>query len=526
MELTEDDIFLATGVENSYSFEREWKSFEDKEKFIYEHEYIAVRSTKVNLIESEVSFEILPDIDGITIEWSNLSETTHAFHHLFLAYNRIKSLYPFLKKHVDLRQHSRESRAVFKSCLGVPFFTDSGWEYILGLMPKADVSVEYQSDRIKAVTIAWLSDVKLEFRNRLIALISAGSMRRTIDKMNICDVSEIFILPEDSEEMLKVFQESINCTAAPQDFEPIIFSYRFGEKNRGTVTLPIRNATGVRKVCLHVGMSVEPKHPEESIFWSRNGLQKLVGNVGQLTTASGLFECANYHSLNYGVSLDVSGRLRRVSRYPETLHFMQLYADIPHRYPKTRYHPVSASILFGSGLRNSSEALMKEGQNYISEVRSNFMKMTRSVCRLEFVMSLPSTLIVDTVLAKDLVDVSHLFEVLRDVDVLIPFADTQFMSSLKHIGFIVCDKLQSLFDEHKGSSNSSAVWEAYQLELTVEKILWGHPLSYLSNQCAVNLGPGISIPSRCSSDQYGFLRLENKFACCSDEHSSSIPRVK
>lgn len=521
MEVNEDDFMLATGIENSVSFMREWNAYTDKREFLYRHGYICARATKVSMKETENSLELYPDIDGVTIEWNNLAETSHQFHHLFLiprGYKSIKNVYSLLKKHVKLNEYSPESRTVIRECVGTSIFTDSGWEYVIALIPSFDNNTAFAKNIIWELTLTWLKKVKEEFRNRLIGLISNGSLRRTLDKNNVYDVSQVFILPPDSPAILGVFQESVNATVTPQGFQSIIFSYRFGEKNRDIVSIPVLRSSSVKRMCVHVGISVEPALSEESVFWSRQGIENIAENRGNVTTCCSLFECANFQSDNYGSHLSVSGKLRRICRFPEHVHFVQLYADIPHRYPKTRYHPVSASVIFCAGLRNANDALRTDAARYISEIRSNFLKMTNSVCRLEFVMSLPA--IEDHVSAAGLINLSNVCELLCDKAMIIPFAEQSFMTCLKTIGLNFCDRLQSLFEQYKGTGSSSGVWEAYQLELAVEKILWGHPLSYLSNHCAVNLGVGIGNPSRCVSDQYGFLRLENKFSCCSNEDTT------
>jgi hypothetical protein len=51
-----------------------------------------------------------------------------------------------------------------------------------------------------------------------------------MDKNNVHDVSQVFILPHDSPAILGVFQESVNVTVTPQGFQSIIFSFRFGRK--------------------------------------------------------------------------------------------------------------------------------------------------------------------------------------------------------------------------------------------------------------------------------------------------------
>ena len=525
MDTIEDICMLTTGLENDLAFKLEMQQHDDLADFLANHEYIPLRSTKVSLDETESSLNIISDIDGVTIEWSNISECSHVFHHLFLlarGKSSLKFVYQWLKKHVDLVLYSNESRSNLKSCVGIPFFTDSGWEYVLALIPSEDNRQLFNSDVISHLTWCWLLDVKKLFRQRLYETIPSGTLRRTIDKNNVNDVSQIFILPSDSEAVLAIFQDAINNTNPPNGFRKILFSYRFGEKNRDGVSLPIRDPSGISKVCVHVGISIEPiLSDQESVFWSRHGLKELVGWRGSLTTSCSLFECANFQSNLDGRAMDVSGKLRRVCCFPERITFLQLYADVPHRYPKSRHHPVSASIIFESGLRNATDALRLDAQKYISEIESNFLKFTNSVCRLEFVMPLHA--INTKVVSDELINKSNIAKLLANTALIVPFAcpnGSGVMTSLRSIGLHLSEKLQKLFETLKGTGSATGVWESYQYELAVEKILWGHPLTYLSNQFSVNLGPGLDIPTRCASDQYGCIRLENKFSCCAVENST------
>lgn len=524
MENKEDNLLL-TGLENSMTFRYEWEKHPDVPGFLHEHEYITVRSSNVQPKELDESFDIYPDIDGITIEWQDIAGTSHPFHHLFLIPRgeySLKNVYSWLRKHEDLTKYTPEGRQMLKNCVGAQIFTDNGWEYVVSLLPKIESKIILDKTVVRKMTLKWFQELKLTLRLKFIESISVNRIRRTIDKNNLNDISQIFILPGDSVDILQMLQECIDSTVTPQGFRSIVFSYRFGEKNRERVHLPIRDLSSVVKVCVHVGISIEPCLESESLFWSRMGIKSVIGRRGTLTTACGFYECANFQTNLDGSQMDISAALRSISKIPERVHFFQLYADLPHRYPKTRYHPVSAAIIIGAGLRAHTESLIEDAESYISEALSNFMKLTNSVCRLEYVMALPVT--TQSVAAGDFISMNNLYQVLHDHPLIVPFSDNYFIDCLKIIGNHLCHTLKLLLDQYKGTSCGMSVWQAYQYELTIEKLLWGHPLNFISNTYAVNLGPGIGIPSRSATDQFGFLKLEHKFSCCMDERS--MPPVK
>lgn len=522
MENQEDNL-LQTGLENSMTFRCEWEKHLDIPGFLHDHEYIPVRGSNVPHNELAEGFDIYPDIDGITIEWKDIAGTSHPFHHLFLIPRgeySLKNVYSWLRKHEDLTKYTSEGRHTLRNCVGAQIFTDSGWEYVISLLPKLDSKIILDSTVIKKMTMNWFQELKSALRLKLIESIPGHHVRHTLDKNNLNDLSQIFILPGDSSDILKMLQECIDLTVKPQGFRSMVFSYRFGEKNRERVHLPIRNLQSVSKVCVHVGISLEPCLENESLLWSRNGIQSVIGCRGTLTTACGLYESANFQTNLDGSQMDISFALRSISKFPEYTHFFQLYADLPHRYPKTRYHPVSAAIIIGEGLRAHSDSLLQDAKSYISEAMSNFMKFTNSVCRLEYVMELP--VIAQTVDASDFISIDNLYQLLNDHPLIVPFSDNNFIDCVKKIGHHLCCTLQSLLEQYEGTSCGMSVWQAYQYELTIEKLLWGHPLNFISNPYAVNLGPGIGTPSR--ADRFGFLKLENKFSCCVDERS--MPPVK
>ncbi|CAC5401997.1 dgkA [Mytilus coruscus] len=70
------------------------------------------------------------------------------------------------------------------------------------------------------------------------------------------------------------------------------------------------------------------------------------------------------------------------------------------------------------------------------------------------------------------------------------------------------ERLRDLYDEYQLTGDSTATWEAYSLELCLEKMLWGRPASRLSNKLAVEIGPGAISLMNCRTGQFGFLALE------------------
>lgn len=88
-----------------------------------------------------------------------------------------------------------------------------------------------------------------------------------------------------------------------------------------------------------------------------------------------------------GRQIDVNYDVRSVCAFPKRVHFVQLYADLPHNYLDNRFHSASAAILIRKGLRSHLKYLDSDPATYLSEVDNNFRKLQRSNCRIEFVLA-------------------------------------------------------------------------------------------------------------------------------------------
>lgn len=165
---------------------------------------------------------------------------------------------------------------------------------------------------------------------------------------------------------------------------------------------------------------------------------------------------------------------------------MQLYGDCPHRWPPTRFHPVSGSIagrhVFA---RETSEAFSHDAASYLSACESKLTAMVKGVCRLGFVSELP--IIPDYVAPDHCLDLGQLVNLITTKPMLVPFRN-ECLCMVRELGMWATKELQDLHSNFTG--NVAATWRAYQLELSLEKLLWGQPLLFRSSIYSVNLGPG------------------------------------
>ncbi|KAH3737161.1 hypothetical protein DPMN_043740 [Dreissena polymorpha] len=156
----------------------------------------------------------------------------------------------------------------------------------------------------------------------------------------------------------------------------------------------------------------------------------------------------------------------------------------------------------------------------MSEIENNFYQLDNGVCRLEFVSSLLGTGFPDTVTAGNLTHTDEVLALLAKHALIVPFMkEIKLMEKLKAVGNYLYSRLVTFYRSGRGTGNFDMTWESYQTELSIEKLLWGHPLCSTSRLYSINLGPGVEYPSRSETDRMGFLCLNPVFTCCESEYS-------
>jgi hypothetical protein len=518
-----EDNFQETSFENADNFLNVWNASTSAGSFLTRSDYISVRGT---IVDDPEDLNYKHDIDGVSIRWNDVGKGLQLdYTHLNIAPRGnidIKPIYSLLRKHIDLTEYNANSLGILKKSVGCQLIYYGGWETWLGFIPKPTCRTPSDQQTIRYTVSAKLHTIRLEFQKQLQSLLEQSACLETLAKNNLFDARRVFVLPADRKTILQAFQRAVEST----NFEdltlcPILFSFRFGEKCHSQVHFPIGDESGVQDICVHVGTVISSDF--QDLFWCRSGISNLIGMRGQLCSAFSFFECVNFQSNLDERSSDVSGRLKAICRYPESVRFIQLYSDLPHRRPKTRCHPVSASVIMVDGVlrENSQKRVYAEASEYLSEIRNNFNQIICGNCRLEFVVKLPYT--PDSVTASELLNKENLYWILNNYAIIAPFSsldDRNVMACLREVGLHLYTQLLNAFQTERGTGDNIVVWETFQNELAVEKLIWGHPFSFISRIYAVNLGPGLEYATHSLTDQMGFLCLEESSTCCVDEDSS------
>ncbi|KAL4239182.1 hypothetical protein ACF0H5_000001 [Mactra antiquata] len=524
----EESLFLIdTATENSISFAESWKKNNSFHKFLHRDDHIAVRPTALKMGIDQEELLHTSDIDGVTIEWLNIatglkSEFRH-FELLPLGVRSLRRVYPVIKKHLNLRCYKDNSLAVLKDCVGTQIVYDGSFETWLGFIPNPNESrTIYDFPVLSRLAYTYLERLKSRFQDGLKDMLRKGIALDTLAKNNLNDAKRLFVLPGHQIHVLDTFQRALEETEliGLPGFQKMLFTFRFGEKCETPVDLPVKDANSVKDICVHVGHRISSDFVD--VFWSRAGVESVSSGGANcvITSACSFFECANLQSPLTNRRWQISNDLKAVSTCPENIRFVQLYSDLPHRYPKSRVHPVSASVIMLEGLFTAvgQKSLYSDALTYLSEIQNNFFQMDRGVCRLEFVISIGQRS--SSVTGAEFVRLERLGELLEKHPLIVPFLRQACTLKLcRVVGLSLHKFLESAFRSGRGTGNTRLTWEVYQIELALEKLLWGRPLCSLSNQYSKNLGPGIQYPTRCLTDQRGFLCLDNSGSCCVDERT-------
>jgi len=322
--------FCSTAVENAGHFVDCLCGSEYVDDFLRQDEKFYARNIQISKLENDCYIHIVTDIDGGVIEWKALNGIKHPVRHITVMVNDqviMRRISPTLKKHVYLPKYSSNQLKNFEKCLGFQLLYEYGWECWYGFVPDENVdTVALDSTLIRSNFYSSFCELRHKLSKRLKEAGLNRQVLNTLMKNNLNNVRKLTILPNDSPGVLRLLQEVIDSLSNPYGFKKIIFSFRFGEKLSECMMLTEYDCNEIRVYDI-------------DLLWSRAGLQSLVGERGTLTTCLSFVDCGNFQTNLDGRIIDISPLLRSVCNYPFRLRFLQLYADIPHLKPNTRFHP-------------------------------------------------------------------------------------------------------------------------------------------------------------------------------------------
>ena len=355
--------------------------------------------------------------------------------------------------------------------------------------------------------------LKSKLQKKLLAGRLLGKGAISMAKNSLSDTGRLTVLPADNHYFLSTVQQVIG-THESYDSRIICFCFRFGEKISGDFSLSAFGRNNIVSASIHAAVNIACD-TNIDLLWSSDGVQQVVGSRGTVSTCLSFGDCVNYQSNLDGRLVDISSELRNVCVYRNSVRFVQMYADIPHCLPNSRYHPVSGGIALGvCAPVQTAQAYSRDAERYITTMEGNLIGTKNAKCRLEFVFELPS--IPNVLEAQNFFEVKQLRKLLETRPMVVPFS-YECLLCVRQIGMFAVKELRDIHDNFKNTGNVAAIWRGYQLELLLEKLIWGRPLCWRSKIFSINLGPGTLYPSRSSTDSLGFLALEPSTCCMSTD---------
>ncbi|CAL8253813.1 unnamed protein product [Gadus morhua 'NCC'] len=327
--------------------------------------------------------------------------------------------------------------------------------------------------------------VFLSFKAKVKALGPKDISRATVRKNNIFDFFKWDVLPQDQRFILGILDEAIAGETEDQDFKILKTLVRFGQKSEEP--WPGKQWTQCRSMLA-------------SLFQVRKRAHTSCGpGGGGAAGTGGAANFANFPSSLDGLARDWSAELSSILKAPKVL-FLQLYTDSPHRKLSRAFrHPVSGCITTCGHMQPATGAnMLRRAHDYLVHMGDLVEKVVGQMSmRLEHVGTYRAG--VEGVPAS--LELEHLFGMkelrclLRTRPLVVPFKDTadgsEVMTALRAVTSHYVEKLTGLLSNSKGlggwGGGFLSAWSAYQAELALEEVFWGHPLCQEDQVYSVSL---------------------------------------
>lgn len=520
-------LLIETGRENSRSFSNMFMSHRCSQHDILHRDSTSTfRDTQISSHGQKLWLNFRFDIDGIVATIENFQDVYVPFSYLNILPRSRASLIPIytiVKKHFKLYNFSSKGKEYMRWSHGIQVFSDHGFQFIFALLPR-DGKIDfpmYSRQEFDSMQYEFYENFRTTLIDICKHLPSHEISRDTFKKNKILDIRTWHVLPGDRTFILELLDLAKIHTMCDRSFTSMIIASKFGDRNGENVNIEEFNVHKATTT-VHAAVTISSPVLKQNLFWSRDGIQELIGNRGTCFSAFSFSSCCNFQTNLDGRCLDISGELRRICTQPEELRFLQFYADVPH-LNTPHIHPVFGSIVSCGVLHgNVQSALRNRANAYISNIEENTLKLDIVKARLEIVSIAQK---VPEICCADYLSHSNVSNLLHKYPLIVPFTEClesteyTFTGLLKTIPRYLHDTLHDLFLNHEGKGGFFPVWQAYQYEVANEQFWNGHPNSVLDNTFAVNLGPGGNTPSRCRTWEKGFLCLEDCTVCALDERS-------
>lgn len=505
-----------------------WESFKDApdiKSFLHNQDMI-VPLVATPVYNPRMTLDLQCDYNGVVVELKKLGQLRLPFSKLPLTSFRkdqLKMCWQLIKKHVDRKNMSAEGLATLKKIKGVTFLDlNDGYKLTLYVIPKSLVVVEKvftvgMQNYLPEETLTIINGVLINFVILLQGLPKKEYCRPTLARTILVNKGYMNVLPQDQEFVLSMLDRASDRVGDHPRLKLCYIVHRFRQKDPTPLNLtdisPIEN---IKRVSLHIGANMTPRDPNTTLFWARAGIQRLVGQRTNMYSCMSMHECVNFQtSIDQG-DPDVSTQIKRLCKLGEP-SFWQMYVDRPYLHSSSfTRHPVSGVIAtIGLNGHQYQESLERRAEDFIRHMEDMVRKTPSPYAlRVEMVIPLERELVnYDVPIPPSAhYDIWSLQTLLHREPMVVPFCWVDGTRSVNDILGIclreMVDHLRALGIAHNAKGGHDAAWESFQLELSLEETLYGHPLNPVDMAYSASLGTS-SLHKFSLTHYRGFMALDN-----------------
>ena len=521
------DLF-DVGVVNTENLLDAYQQYDAVSDFLHADLLIGLHATTLSHPQQLLSFSF--DVDGLVVEFNKVQALQGLLHYLFLPKFNSQILSPhyvYLKKHMDLSKYTSNGLTALKNCVGYQIANvDGGYHLLMTAVPSSTTDPDtrlLKKQLYSTHAVELLNSVTDDFKRLLRGLSARDKSRPTLQKQGTSNTARFNVLWQDLPFIMSLLDKAVEEANSCRFLQVMLTLNQFGQKAPNTLELTdIVDVTDVKAVSVHLAVKFVAIDYDQHILFSRYGLQDLVGARGKLFSVLGMHEATNFQTNLDHLPIDVAKPLLAVLSKHGKLNFLQLYVDSPHCHLQMPFkHPVSGAIVTcGLSHPNSQMAMLSRASTYLRHMTDLKERLVAQLgCRIEQVLRFQG----DVPLCVDPsahFDLEGLHALLRQRAMLVPFKDTTsgqgLLSTLDGVLGSLIDTLASAYSSSEGVGRFDESWKAFQCELALEEMFYGHPLSSEDFFLSASLGTS-TVMDRSLTHQRGFIGLAPHSSASSEE---------
>lgn len=141
---------------------------------------------------------------------------------------------------------------------------------------------KYNRREFQKLQYAYYEDFRKQLSNTRMNLDEKSLSRSTMKKNVISDIRKLHVLPDDREFILNTLDKSLQKMHRIENFNICIIAFKFGGRDHSSpIEIDAFNVYAA-DVSIHAALPISSPIVSQSLFWSRYGLQDIVGDRGNV----------------------------------------------------------------------------------------------------------------------------------------------------------------------------------------------------------------------------------------------------